>query len=153
MPTSASTPFNCPNCKASYKLVRVKAPPVINENQLTCLSCGGPLTAREGGFVLKYFFYREIWKAPRPVIPATSLGQHGMARGGSAGALRTSTGACGNDQDFACQIGDERGQHVACAHAVWPTLLLPLECERCGATDPLQFQPQSFQCAHVRRAL
>ena len=69
MPTSASTPFNCPNCKASYKLVRVKAPPVINENQLTCLSCGGPLTAREGGFVLKYFFIQRNLESAAPCHP------------------------------------------------------------------------------------
>jgi hypothetical protein len=27
-----------------------------SEAQLTCLNCGGPLNAREGRFVLRYFF-------------------------------------------------------------------------------------------------
>jgi hypothetical protein len=50
------SPFNCPDCAASYQMVKVEAPPVMGEPQLTCLSCGGPVNAREGRFVLKYFF-------------------------------------------------------------------------------------------------
>ena len=43
-------------CKASYQVVKMEAPPAMNERQLTCLRCGGPLNGREGRFVLKYFF-------------------------------------------------------------------------------------------------
>jgi predicted RNA-binding Zn-ribbon protein involved in translation (DUF1610 family) len=60
-----ASPFNCPNCKALYQLVKVEAPPVMSERQLTCLSCGGPLHAREGRFVLKYFFTDRSGKAIR----------------------------------------------------------------------------------------
>ncbi|MGO9681098.1 MAG: MJ0042-type zinc finger domain-containing protein [Beijerinckiaceae bacterium] len=46
--------FNCPNCGAAYKIVRVRSP-AARERQITCLNCGGPLHGRRGGFVLKYF--------------------------------------------------------------------------------------------------
>jgi hypothetical protein len=49
------TSFACPTCGAKYKVVRVEAPPTPHEGQLVCRSCGGPLNAREGRFVLKYF--------------------------------------------------------------------------------------------------
>ena len=52
----AASPFHCPNCEALYQVVKVEAPRVMGERELTCLSCGGPLDAREGRFVLKYFF-------------------------------------------------------------------------------------------------
>jgi len=48
--------FNCPNCGAEYKLVRVEADPTTKIRELTCVKCGGPLHARVGRFVLKYFF-------------------------------------------------------------------------------------------------
>lgn len=51
-----ASPFNCPNCEAQYQVVKVEAPPVMGERQLTCLSCVGPLNARDGRFLLKYFF-------------------------------------------------------------------------------------------------
>lgn len=57
------TSFHCPNCGAEYKVVKVEAPPVMDEPQLTCLSCGGPLNARDGRFVLKYFFTDRSGKA------------------------------------------------------------------------------------------
>ncbi len=48
--------FECPNCAAKYKLVRVEAPrEPTTDRAITCLSCGGPLNGREGPFVLKYF--------------------------------------------------------------------------------------------------
>jgi predicted RNA-binding Zn-ribbon protein involved in translation (DUF1610 family) len=50
-----TTRFQCPNCEAEYKVVRVEAPPMPEDRQLTCLSCGGPLHNREGKFALKYF--------------------------------------------------------------------------------------------------
>jgi predicted RNA-binding Zn-ribbon protein involved in translation (DUF1610 family) len=46
--------FQCPNCKAEYKVVRVEAPPT-HDQPLFCLSCGGPLHNRDGKFALKYF--------------------------------------------------------------------------------------------------
>jgi predicted RNA-binding Zn-ribbon protein involved in translation (DUF1610 family) len=46
--------FECPNCGAQYKVVRIEAASTHNQ-QLLCLSCGGPLQAREGKFALKYF--------------------------------------------------------------------------------------------------
>jgi len=51
----ATTKFECSTCQAEYKLVRVEAPPNKHDQQLTCLSCGGPLRNREGKFALKYF--------------------------------------------------------------------------------------------------
>jgi hypothetical protein len=47
--------FECPHCKAKYDIVRMEAPQVAAETEVTCISCGGPLTGREGPFVLKYF--------------------------------------------------------------------------------------------------
>ena len=46
--------FQCPNCEAQYKVVRVEAPPT-HDDPLLCLSCGGPLRNREGKYALKYF--------------------------------------------------------------------------------------------------
>ena len=49
-----ATEFRCPNCQAEYKVVRFEAPPA-DDQQILCLSCGGPLHNREGKFALKYF--------------------------------------------------------------------------------------------------
>jgi DNA-directed RNA polymerase subunit RPC12/RpoP len=46
--------FNCANCGAPYEVVRVEAPTTA-DGEIACLSCGVPLEAREGRFVLKYF--------------------------------------------------------------------------------------------------
>jgi len=46
--------FQCPDCQAQYKVVRVEASPT-HDRPLVCLSCGGPLHNREGKFALKYF--------------------------------------------------------------------------------------------------
>jgi hypothetical protein len=46
--------FNCPNCDAEYRVVRVTADPAL-DREITCRSCGGPLQGREGGFFMKYF--------------------------------------------------------------------------------------------------
>ena len=51
--------FTCPNCQALYEVVKVEAGPETTLQEVTCLSCGGPLAAREGKFVLKYFLLRE----------------------------------------------------------------------------------------------
>jgi hypothetical protein len=57
MPQRSPTPFNCPNCGAKYKVVEVEAPSATAD--LTCVSCGGPLPARDGGFLLKYFLVQR----------------------------------------------------------------------------------------------
>src|SRR6516225_4501962 len=65
------TKFHCPNCQAEYKVVRVEVPPARNE-QLLCLSCGGPLHNREGKFALKYFRVddgRALHHLKRPRAP------------------------------------------------------------------------------------
>ena len=49
----------CPNCNALYQLVKIEAGPETTDQETTCQVCGGPLAAREGKFVLKYFFLRE----------------------------------------------------------------------------------------------
>ncbi|HLH94739.1 MAG TPA: hypothetical protein VKW08_06435 [Xanthobacteraceae bacterium] len=49
------TRFECPQCKAGYKVVRVEAPPASVEQDIVCVRCGAPLQARDGNFVLKYF--------------------------------------------------------------------------------------------------
>ena len=48
-------PFACPTGGAYYEIVRVEAGPVMPEGRLTSVKCGGPLHAREGRFILKYF--------------------------------------------------------------------------------------------------
>jgi hypothetical protein len=55
-PMADESLFNCSNCNGLYHIVKVEASPVMNEDQLTCLNCGGPLNGREGRFILKYFF-------------------------------------------------------------------------------------------------
>jgi predicted RNA-binding Zn-ribbon protein involved in translation (DUF1610 family) len=55
MPVAGTTPFDCPNCGAQYKLVRVETDENLPDQQLTCRKCGGPLHGREGKFILKYF--------------------------------------------------------------------------------------------------
>ena len=57
MPQRSPTPFNCPNCGAKYKVVEVEAPSATAD--LTCVSCGDPLPARDGGFLLKYFLVQR----------------------------------------------------------------------------------------------
>ena len=55
--------FSCPNCNALYQVVKVEAgPETIYESEITCWVCGGPLAARDGKFVLKYFL---MWKVGR----------------------------------------------------------------------------------------
>ena len=65
MPVTETTPFDCPNCGAQYKLVRVETHETLPDQQLACRKCGGPLHGREGRFVLKYFLVdRPGRKAP-----------------------------------------------------------------------------------------
>ena len=55
MSVTEATPFDCPNCGAQYKLVRVETNETLPDQQLACRKCGGPLHGRQGRFVLKYF--------------------------------------------------------------------------------------------------
>jgi hypothetical protein len=65
MTRRAFNPFTCPNCKALYEVVKVEAGPETADGEITCQVCGGPLTAREGKFVLKYFLLREAVRRRR----------------------------------------------------------------------------------------
>ena len=55
MPNTLSTPFDCPQCGAKYKLVRAEADEQTIDRQITCRKCGAPLQGRQGNAVLKYF--------------------------------------------------------------------------------------------------
>ena len=55
MPETQSSSFNCPNCNAAYRLVRAEGDPHANYREITCRTCGAPLSGREGRFILKYF--------------------------------------------------------------------------------------------------
>jgi predicted Zn finger-like uncharacterized protein len=57
--------FTCPHCQALYEIVKVEAGPETTLQEVTCLSCGGPLAAREGKFVLKYFLLREASRSQK----------------------------------------------------------------------------------------
>jgi hypothetical protein len=57
--TNARTPFTCPTCNVLYELIRQQAGPETVDREITCRACGGPLAAREGKFVLKYFLLRK----------------------------------------------------------------------------------------------
>jgi len=46
--------FSCPECDAKYQLTRIEASAEPTRS-LACICCGGPLSAREGEFFLKYF--------------------------------------------------------------------------------------------------
>jgi hypothetical protein len=66
MPDAQPVPFNCSYCGATYQIVRVEASPgPTTDRQIVCLSCGGPLNGREGGFLLKYFLI-ERPRSQRP---------------------------------------------------------------------------------------
>ncbi len=52
--SSTVSRFDCPNCGAQYKLVRVETGSAPPDRQLVCRHCGGPLQGREGKFILKY---------------------------------------------------------------------------------------------------
>ena len=48
MPVTEATPFDCPNCGAQYKLVRVETNETLPDQQLACRKCGGPLHGHQG---------------------------------------------------------------------------------------------------------
>jgi hypothetical protein len=59
MASGKPSSFNCPICNAFYQVVRVEAGPETKDREITCRACGGPLSGREGKFVLKYFMLRK----------------------------------------------------------------------------------------------
>ena len=65
------TYFNCPNCNALYEVIKAEAGPETDDRQVFCRVCGGPLKAREGSFVLKYFLLRTALR----VDPGARSGQ------------------------------------------------------------------------------
>src|SRR5262249_26168771 len=65
-----STPFNCPNCRAEYRLVRLEARPDTIDRELYCIACAGRLNGCEGGLVLKYLFVDRGSKKRRALQPS-----------------------------------------------------------------------------------
>ena len=49
--------FNCPHCNTAYQVVKAEVGAI--DRWVTCRTCRGPLPAREGKFILKYFFLRQ----------------------------------------------------------------------------------------------
>ena len=58
--------FRCPSCKALYQVVKAEAGPETVDLEVACSICRGPLGAREGQFVLKYFLLRKAIPVKRP---------------------------------------------------------------------------------------
>ena len=67
--------FTCLNCDALYQVVKTGPEQETVDRWVTCRSCGGPLPARDGKYVLKYFLLRKAianrkWRRkPRPAVP------------------------------------------------------------------------------------
>ena len=51
--------FKCPNCEATYHVIKAEAGPESANREITCRACGGQLPGREGDFVMKYFLLRK----------------------------------------------------------------------------------------------
>jgi hypothetical protein len=84
----AFNPFTCPNCDAYYQVVKVEAEPETDNREIVCRACGGPLTAREGKFVLKYFLLRKGIRSQRTAW-AASVGGLVLLLGISGRRLRS----------------------------------------------------------------
>jgi hypothetical protein len=71
MPDPNSVPlFRCKSCFALYQVVKTQAGPETVDPQIACRVCKGPLAAREGQFVLKYFLLREASRLDTTAGPA-----------------------------------------------------------------------------------
>ena len=57
--------FKCPNCEATYHVVKAEAGPGSANREITCRTCGGLLPGREGNFVMKYFLLRKPGRTRR----------------------------------------------------------------------------------------
>src|SRR5262249_39436765 len=55
METPSASSFDCPNCGAGYKVVRMESDAIDVEGQIVCRRCGGPLFGGGGRKTLKYF--------------------------------------------------------------------------------------------------
>jgi hypothetical protein len=75
MPSPNATPlFRCPSCNALYQVVKAEAGPETVALEIACSVCSGPVVAREGQFIIKYFLLRKAIpgsrkrgsKRPRP---------------------------------------------------------------------------------------
>ena len=55
MSKSGVSSFECPNCKAKYKVVAFEADPNSVDRQFACRNCGAPFHGREGSIALKDF--------------------------------------------------------------------------------------------------
>lgn len=55
MATPSASQFDCPNCGARYKVVRMEADKIDVEREIVCRRCGDPLEGRQGRYILKYF--------------------------------------------------------------------------------------------------
>jgi predicted Zn finger-like uncharacterized protein len=70
MTQSAPTHFNCPNCGARYKVVRIEVPPGLADDPVSCVSCGAPIASHEGQLALKYFQVERSARHRRVARPA-----------------------------------------------------------------------------------
>ncbi len=57
--------LKCPNCDALYQVVKAEAERETINGDIKCRICGGPLAARDGKFVLKYFLLRKATRRQR----------------------------------------------------------------------------------------
>jgi hypothetical protein len=66
MPGGPPSNFRCPGCGAAYKLVRVvKQESEVEDRLLFCINCDQPLSAKDDGFVLKYFL---VDRPKKPIV-------------------------------------------------------------------------------------
>ena len=69
---TTTTQFNCLDCNALYHLIKVEAGPETVDRELNCRTCGAPLPARDGQFVLKYFLLQK----PIDALQAQTYARH-----------------------------------------------------------------------------
>jgi predicted Zn finger-like uncharacterized protein len=68
MAEHTSTHIKCPHCAAAYRVVHIEAQ--SDPVEIACRSCGGPLAARDGKFLLKYFLVDKRRRANAPAEAA-----------------------------------------------------------------------------------
>ena len=100
MPAPNSVPLvHCSNCQALYQVVKAEAGPETVDLEIACRVCNGPLTARQGQFVLKYFLLREASR-----LAAQYGGRSKVLYGQRAeGARSRSSAACRVDRPSLAQ--------------------------------------------------
>jgi predicted Zn finger-like uncharacterized protein len=54
-PVEDGEDFECPQCQARYKIVRVKAGPQTIDRPVQCKVCAQPFVSKDGEDILKYF--------------------------------------------------------------------------------------------------